>query len=335
MLKNENINKLKEEIQQKYPIIYAIDLKNDIDHAASPQNEIKQTNEYLEFVCEKGEEVSFGDFEVICGQLEEKEEYFQGILQKQTFCEKENIPAFKKNFGVVLPLHDKYDVLNISFNSKAEQCFKMAAYNDYIYQIQKDIKAGTWKSGEDNQIPSPVKSPQAQLVTFNLEPRKNLSVAIVNKGELYQYISFEYNFPDNISFYLDYKSKKININNQKWRETHDVDFDNLKYFEMQGSFKNDTVSFDNDDFYIYKVMYAKNKGYIYLKPVTLQKGKYKLFLYYAGEIILEYAKGNSDDWEVSPEKFRLTEKQELRFRIKMNAGDKLHDLFIVNTGFKR
>ena len=323
MFKSETISKLKKEITQKYTVVYEFDLKNAIDYEKSPRNEIKQTEDYCEFVCEKGAEIPFGEIEVIFGRLEEKEGYFEGKIQEQSFYKSEGKNDFDRIFSAVLPFSAEYDIINVSFKGNTEQCFKMSAYGDYVYQVKRDIKTEVFESIEDNSYKNRMAS--SYYVDFSLESPNNVTVFVTHM--LSDYIVFKYSSEEMVSFYLDYKLQKININGQKWRQVYDAGIDKLNHFEIKNSFQKNTISFENEAFHIYKAEYAKNKGYIYLKTIILQEGIYKLFAFHTGEITIEYFKDK--EWKMLPEEFRFTEKGNLSLRIKMDSGIKLYDLFIV------
>lgn len=322
MRKNEITNELKKELKQNRTLVYELDLKNALDHEKAPQNELEQAVEYCRFICETGEEAPYRNFEVISGSLEEKPGYLQGILQEQPFCGNESSPDCEKKFSAVLPLHDRYDILNISFKGNAEQRFKMFLYgDDYLEYLKKGVQAEVPGNSKDNRS---YKTLIAPPVTFDFEPQNNLSVFIGER--LSDCILCNHTFQDTVSFSLDYKTRKIKINNQAWREVSSAALKNLKYFEICAALQNHSTA--ADFFHLDKTRYAKNEGYVYLKPITLPKGNYQIFLYHTGDISLEYGKGNN--WRNIPQSFRLTEKENLRLRIKMKSGDKLNDLFIVN-----
>lgn len=323
MSKSEDMNELKKEIKQKYAIVYELDWENDIDHEKSPCNEIKQTGGYWEFICEKAAENTGNDFEIICGGLAVKEGCWEGKLQEQPFYK--DRAGGGKIFSAILPLDSRYDILNIDFKGSAAQRFKIFLYDDALYQLKKEVQAGVFDSEASASDQKRLEDLQNQFFTFSLE-QKN-TVAILSGKTVLENISFKYCCQDAVSFYFDYQAGKLNINNQNWRNIYDLDFDKLNYLEMYGSFGDDAAA--DDAFCIYKIAYAKNSGYIYWKPIPLTPGQYQVFLQYTGEPVLEYCSGNSANWELVPEKLRLTAKEDLRFRIKMNAGNRLYDLFIA------
>ena len=325
VLKNEDISKLKKEMLRIHTIVYELSLKNDIDTEKSPRNNLKHTDDYCEFVFEEGIEIPFNDMEVIFGQLKEKEDHFEGKLQEQSFHKNED--KFEKIFSAILPLNDEYDIVNVNLKGQKGQQFQMSVYDNYMHQIKKDIKTGIFENGEDTELYQERNmSLEGERACFKLESPNVVSIFM--RDIFADYMIFQYACLETISFYLDYKLKKISINNQKWRDVYDFEFDKLSHFEICGILENNTISFENDTFDIYKIGYAKNEGYIYLNPIELQKGNYKLFVYYSGKVEVEYFKWN-ESFKVLPEKFRFTEKEVLNLRVKMNSGNKLYGLFIV------
>jgi hypothetical protein len=320
----ENISQLKQELSKNHTIFYKLDFKNDIDHAKSPRNNLKQTDDYCEFFCEEGVEVPFSSMDVMLGKLKEKEGYFEGTLEEQPFSKNEN--KSEKVFNVILPYSDECDIINISFKSQTEQQIKISAYNNYMYEIRKEIKAGVFENEDDELDPNIIHT------CFKLEPP---NIVTISMGDVFiDYMIFKDTSLETVSFYLDYKLQKISVNNSKWRSLEDIGVNKSNYFELDASLENSVATLVDNTIDIYKAGYAKNEGYIYLKPIELSKGNYKLLLYYSGEVEVEYFKDNKV-FQVLPEKFRFAEKEILNLRIKMNSGNKLYGLFIVNQENQR
>jgi hypothetical protein len=311
VLKSENIAALKAEIKKKRVVVYELDLKNHLVQEQAVTNEIKQTDKYWEFICERGAAMSLAEFEVICGVLSEQAGAVQAKMESHAL-----LPQNDKIFSAIAPLNQEHDILKIEFKGHQSQTFRVFVLNDYVYQMKKELK--------DNACTGvkPAKPDLLQSGNIYFQLAAANTVTVFSEDKLLNWRSFHYTCEEPVSFYLDYKSNQINLNQETWRKV-DTELKRLSYFELQ-ALKGDAAA---SVFDLYQVSYAQNKGYVYLKPIVLASGNYELIAYHTGELEVEYCQKGM--WLPADGKISLSAKNEVMLRLKMTAGTKLYDFFIA------
>lgn len=304
-------------IKSNLKIYKEIDFNYDIDKKISGYYLIERESNELTFMYDNFKSMlNYGGYSIEDNYTVSKPSYltFRNFaLCRSTFYESK----FISNYEIA-----PNDIFHLEFDNSTFKNFRdkdAFSFNFVNYEGLKDIK---------NEVPNSKKKAEGLAFCFYKEMLILNSYHKEKSNSLLR-LNFSTNSSNNFKFIVDLKNGNFYWNDKKYRFSHDLYFNNslttiaLIYYQFKLYVNEFTVQSKN-------LIIGKRQGFIYFKPLIFEKkGWFKIVLIYKGKVLLEVY--NDDKWVNvnSDYRFYAEENKEIKFRLKLNHGDKVFNIILT------
>jgi hypothetical protein len=315
------------ELYEKYNVVKEIDFNEDIDVEKSDRYVIDEESGSLEFLFKEVEKIEFEDYKLYrFGEFELTQkgihlipmidiEIDDSIKRSQVFIKK---PI----------LVNRTPLVYVSFNTNKDAILCVRIVNQFFYDTCRASVEGKIPWNSELKQSNEFQRTEAYFSSSDvfIQQQAGLKKVYIERDVHSSFNSTSGNCVFNTQKgYLAIKEKKEKL-------YHKGIFQEQKcYMSIScNSIKPESHDISQPDAYIEEVIFAKEDGFIYLKPLkNLMNKKVQIMMLCSEEVIGQYYNQYQDRWiDVSCNE-TLQVKEMLRLRIYMNFANRIYNIFIL------
>lgn len=306
------------EIVEQYGEGKEITLPDNIDEFRSGAFLAAQQGryKYIEFQYDQAEKIHMEDCELITGKtkLYDQSIYLESLPINFSDDHRARAKIMVKN---PVSMH-RFDFIKVDFERNKSNSFYIGISNRYVYDMDLKFTRGelperAYSSGNAEMLYSTFYGDSLSLYKYQGEAR-------LADAEVHSCC-----FHDKITCFINISTGYIQINNEdKLGYPHCV-LGEDRYLSLGHA----PYAGGNAVSKIHEVVFAKEKGYLYLKPLALEKPKTKIIMLYSGNVGIEYFLRKEGVWKKVQPDGEINGMDNVIFRLNMARGERIYKLLLI------
>lgn len=315
------------EIHEKYNVIKEIDFHNDIDVEKSDRYVVDGESEHLEFLFKEVEKIEFEDYKLYrFGKFEltQKGIHLIPMIDREIDDSIKRSQVFIKKPILV----NRTPLVYVSFNTNKDAILCVRIGNQFFYDTCRASVEGKIPWNSELKQSNEFQRIEAYFSSSDvfIQQQAGLKKVYIERDVHSSFNSTSVNCVFNT------QKGYLSIEGKEEKLYHKGIFQNQKcYMSIScNSIKPELQYISKPDAYIKEVIFAKEDGFIYLKPIkNLMDKKVQVMMLSSKEVIAQYYDQHQDRWVDVSCNETLQVEEMLRLRIYMNFADRIYNIFIV------